>query len=132
MRASGLSVEDGNYPGDRVVLAKLAPALRKLADSTPFQVALLAPQAMPAETLVPVVAAAATVSTVYLSANAPGSPEGWDLPGTVPIALTVKGADAYIIAPKLTVQNLAVELARRVKTGQKAVALSVKRNAPSL
>lgn len=128
MTATGLAVELGGYPGEQVELAELGARLKQLAgDDKPVSVALLAPLALPAETLVPVVAAAASVSTVYLAANAPGVPEGWELPGTIPVAIGTKGADTYAVPPKLTVQDLASELVRRGQAGQKSVALAVKR-----
>lgn len=130
MRATGLAVELGDYPGDRVALPKLAPLLRKLVTDDPAPVALLAPRAMPAQTVVPVIAAAASVSTVYLAVNAPDSPVGWVLPGTLPIALVAKGRDAYVISAEATVENLATELANRLKFGQKTVPVVVKRQPP--
>lgn len=128
MTATGLAVELGDYPGEQVELAELGPRLQNLAqDDKPLAVALLAPLALPAATVVPVVAAAARVSTVYLAANAPGVPEGWELPGTIPVALGAKGVDPYVVSPDLTVQDLASELVRRDKAGQRSVALVVKR-----
>lgn len=104
---SGVAIDLGPvpYPGAQVALAALAGELAKLPDAP---VALLAPKAMPAAPLVPIVTAAASVRPIYLAVAAPGSPEGWMLPGTLPIAL-----DAGALAGA-TVQDVANELAKRV------------------
>jgi hypothetical protein len=127
--ASGVAVELGNYPGDEVKLADLGGALGKLAagDKT-VTITLVVAHATPAEKLVPIVAAASTVAPIYLAANASGAPEGWDLPGTVPIALEAGGGkDALTITPEMTVQSLANELAKRAARGLKKTGLATKK-----
>jgi hypothetical protein len=128
MTATGLAVELGGYPGDAVKPEKLADALAKLADPSDGIVAIsiLAPTATPAEQLVPIIAAAAKLAPVYLAANAANTPEGWDLPGNIPVALEIAakaGKDTYKITHELTVQNLATELAQHSKAGVKKLAL---------
>jgi len=143
--AGGVTVELGNYPGDEVKLADLGGALTKLAngDKT-VSITLVIAHATPAEKLIPIIAAASTVAPIYLAANAPGSPEGWDLPGTIPVALEAGGPgrssqgrpaeragkaddDTIAIKPEMTVQNLATELAKRAKAGQKKASLAAKK-----
>jgi hypothetical protein len=131
MTATGLAVDLGGYPGDAVKPEKLGDALTKLADPSGGIVAIsiLAPTATPAEQIVPIVAAAAKVAPVYLAANAANTPEGWDLPGNIPVALEIAAKagpgheDTYKISHELTVQNLATELAQRSKAGVKKLAL---------
>jgi hypothetical protein len=128
LTATGLAVDLGGYPGDVVKPDKLADAITKLADPNGgiVSISILAPTATPAEQLVPIVAAAAKLAPVYLAANAANTPDGWDLPGNIPVALDVaaKGdKDGYKITHELTVQNLATELAQRSKAGVKKLAL---------
>jgi hypothetical protein len=117
---SGVSVELGTdgYPGKAVPLADLASVLEALVGDNKTQtITLLAPHATPAQTLVPVIAAAATVAPVYLAANAHEAPEGWDLPGAIPVALEAGSASASApisVTGEMTVQQLAAELGKRV------------------
>jgi hypothetical protein len=126
--AGGVAVDLGNYPGDAVKLVDLGGVLGKLAagDKT-ASIALVVPFATPAEKLVPIVAAASTVAPVYLAVNAPGAPLGWDLPGTVPVALEAGGKNALAVTPEMTVQNLATELGKRARSGQKKLGLAAKK-----
>jgi hypothetical protein len=128
MTANGLAVDLGNYPGDAVKPDALAAALGKLADTTPSSITILAPTATPAETLVPIVATAAKVAQVYLGANTAGTPEGWDLPGNIPVALDVvagkPGKDDIKVSHEATAQDLANDLAARAKAGAKKVSLA--------
>lgn len=107
--ATGITVT-GNYPGDKIALADLAAALgpRVTGGAT---ITLLAPRAMPAQALVPVIAAAAPVAPVSLAVTATGAPPGWDLPATLPASLE-PGADVTVSAD-MTVQQLATEVAKR-------------------
>ena len=124
MTATGLAVDLGEYPGNPVKLDGLAAALTKLADATP-SITILAPTAMPAEALVPVVGVAAKVAPVYLAANAANAPEGWELPGNIPVSLDVgTGKTAFKVSHELTAQNLATELSARAKAGTKKLALA--------
>jgi hypothetical protein len=122
--ASGVAVDLGDYPGEVVTPADLATVLGKLAagDKT-VSIAILASVATPAQELVPVVQAASKVAPIYLAVNAPGSPEGWDLPGTIPISLVASGGDALKITGEMSAQNLATELAKRAKAGVKKIVL---------
>jgi hypothetical protein len=122
--ASGVAVDLGNYPGDPIKIADLGAALKKLVgDDKTATIALLAPTATPVETLLPIIVAAAPVAPVYLAVNASNTPEGWDLPASLPIALDVgKGID---ITAEMTVQNLASELAKHL--GQKKIGLQKKK-----
>ncbi len=127
MTATGLAVDLGGYPGDAVKPEKLADALAKLADPSGGIVAIsiLAPTATPAETILPIVGVAAKVAPVYLAANAANAPEGWELPGNIPVALEIgTGKAAFKISHELTTQNLATELAARAKAGTKKLALA--------
>lgn len=140
MSGDGLAVDLGGYPGDQVALDKLPAALAKLegagsgagsaagADASAISISILAPPAAPAETLVPLVAAAAKLAPVYLAANAAGAPDGWDLPGNVPVALDAAAPgdkSAIAITHQMSAQDLANELARRAKTGAKKAALAL-------
>jgi len=122
--ASGVAVDLGNYPGDVVKPADLEAALKKLAngDAT-TTIAILAPVATPAQTLVPVVAIASKVAPVALAVNAHGAPEGWDLPATIQITLVPTGGDVVAITGEMTSQQLATELAKRAKNGTRKVTL---------
>ncbi len=110
--ASGVLAKlgDGDYPGEVVSVAKLGEALRVLTGGDTTQpITILAPHAMPAVKLVPIIAAASAVAPVHLGAHAHESPEGWQLPGAIPVALQA-GKD-LVITDEMTVQNLARELA---------------------
>lgn len=112
--AAGVAADLGTagYPGDAVKVEQLGARLRELAGgSAPEAITILAPHAMPAEKLVPIVAAAAAVAPVYLGAPAPESPHGWQLAGAIPVALSA-GNDVVVTA-EMTVQDLARELAAR-------------------
>jgi hypothetical protein len=125
--ASGVAVDLGNYPGDVVKPTDLGAALKKLAagDAT-VSIAILAPVATPAQQIVTVAATAGGVAPTYLAVNAQGSPEGWDLPATIPVALVVTGGDKLKVDGEMTAQLLATELAKRAKSGQKKIVLSTK------
>ncbi len=123
--ASGVAVELGNYPGDLVKQADLAGALGKLAtgDAT-ATIAILSPVATPAQQLLPVIEAAAKIAPVYLAVNAHAAPEGWDLTATIPIELQVgTSGDTLAIDGEMSTQQLASELARRAKSGQRKLTL---------
>jgi hypothetical protein len=128
MTATGLAVDLGNYPGDAVKLDGLQAALTKLADTTPSSVTILAPTATPAETLVPIVAIASKVAQTYLGANAANTPEGWDLPGNIAVAVDAPpgkpAKDAVKLSHEATAQDLANELATRAKAGAKKASLA--------
>lgn len=112
--ASGITVELGpaGYPGDAVAIDQLGAKLRELAGgNAPDAITLLAPRAMSAEKLLPIVEALASVAPLYLGAPAPESPEGWQLVGAIPVALST-GNDITVTAG-MTVQDLARELASR-------------------
>jgi hypothetical protein len=90
--ASGVTVLAGDapYPGTKVAITALDAALAKLSPGPDARIALIAPRAMPARRLLDVVAAAGAHQLVL--AVAAGGPEGWDLPGVVPIAHSAKRA----------------------------------------
>jgi hypothetical protein len=103
------------YPGKAIAIADLPGVLKGLVGNDKTQtITLLAPHATPAQTLVPVIAAAAPVASVYLAANAHEAPEGWDLPGAIPVALEVGGTSPIVVTGEMTVQQLAAELSKRV------------------
>ncbi len=125
MSAAGLVVDGGNYPGDTVAPEQLSAALTKLAATDPAtSITILASTALPAQQLVVIAAAAAKVAPVYLAVNAHGSPEGWDLTATIPVALT--GGSPLVVSGEMTTQELAAELAKRSKNGQRTVTLVAK------
>jgi hypothetical protein len=110
--ASGVSVELGKdgYPGTEVELAKLPDALKSaIGSDAAATIMVLAPHAMPAQNLVPIVTAAAPVAPLYLAANALESPEGWTLAGAIPVQLAGDGT-AVTVTPEMTVQQLGVAL----------------------
>ena len=112
--ASGVQADMGAdaYPGAPTKLADLPAALKKLATADDT-IMLIAPVATPAEKLVPVIAAAATVAPLYLAANAHDVPEGWQLVGAIPVQLTADGKPPVKGDAEMTVQNLATELAQQ-------------------
>jgi len=91
--AAGVTVEAGEalYPGAPVLPAALAAALDQLAAGPDARIAVIAPRAMAARRLIDVIAAAGEHRLV-LAAAAAGSPEGWHLPGVVPVVLSAKEA----------------------------------------
>ena len=98
------------YPGETVKVEQLAAKLTELGPTDKAQpITILAPQGMPAHKLVAIIAAASTVGTVHLGAKAAESPPGWQLAGTIPIAL--EAGPGIEIKEETTVQNLARELA---------------------
>ena len=104
---------DKGYPGEKVEPDKLGAKVKELVGADKTQtITILAPHGLPAANLVPVIAAASPLAPVYLAANAYESPEGWQLAGTLPIALEV--GDQIKLAEGMTVQNLARELAAHV------------------
>ncbi len=84
--ASGVAlVSEGEvYPGPTVELAALDTALAALSPDAATPVTLLAPAQLPAARLVEVINAVKT-RKVLVGVAAPGSPEGWTLPGTLPV-----------------------------------------------
>jgi hypothetical protein len=90
--ASGVTVLAGDapYPGTPVPITALGAALARLSPGPDARIAVIAPKAMPARRLLDVVAAAGAHPLVL--AAAAGGPEGWSLPGVVPIALSAKRA----------------------------------------
>ena len=101
--AAGVTVDAGGtpYPGDLVALPALRAELAKRAADPARPLALFAPNLMPAARLLDVIAAAAP-HEVMLAVHAPGSPAGWVLAGTVPLALRTgkpdKGAATFALA----------------------------------
>jgi len=91
--AAGVTVDAGEalYPGASVTPKALAAALDKLAAGPDARIALIAPKGMAARRLIDVVAAAGPHKLV-LAAAAAGGPEGWNLPGVVPVVLSAKEA----------------------------------------
>jgi hypothetical protein len=117
LTAAGVVAELGTvgYPGEQVQAKDLGAKLRELVgDDKTRTITVIAPHAMPAQTLVPIIAAASPVAPVYLAANAYESPEGWQLAGAIPIALEAGGSNVITVTGEMTVQNLASELAKRV------------------
>lgn len=112
--AAGVLVDlhEAGYPGEAVKLEELGAKLIEIVGGDKTQtITLLAPHAMPAVNLVPIIAAASAVAPVYLGAHAYESPEGWQLAGAIPVALEAgKGIE---VTDEMTVQNLASELAKR-------------------
>lgn len=109
LAAGGVQVDLGEtgYPGAEIEVGKLAEKLRyALGDTKDPTITLLAPHAMPAQNLVPIVAAAAQVAPVYLAANAFEAPEGWTLPAQIPVPLGTTG-DPVTVTAEMTVQQLA-------------------------
>jgi hypothetical protein len=98
--AAGVRVDAGEalYPGATVTPRALAAALDRLAPDPDARIALIAPRAMSARRLLDVVAAAGAHKLV-LAAAAAGAPEGWSLPGVVPVVLSAAPATATAEAP---------------------------------
>lgn len=122
--ANGVTVDGITFPGDVVKPADLEAALTKLANGDATStIAIFAPVATPAQTIVPVVATASKVAPVALAVNAHGAPEGWDLPATIQIQLVPTGGDVLAVTGEMTAQQLATELAKRAKSGTRKVTL---------
>jgi hypothetical protein len=120
----GLDVTN-DYPGRQVALADLPDALKQLIHGDPTEsLTLLAPHAMPAENLVPVIQAAGAIAPLYLAASAHESPEGWQLPGAIPVAIGPDGDGTVGVTGEMTVQNLATELGKKVAQNVKRVGVS--------
>jgi hypothetical protein len=116
--ASGVTVElDAHgYPGRPLTPAQLGAALTEqlgAADPGASTVTLVAPSAMAARALVPVIAATAPLARVRLAALAHESPAGWPLVGTLAVALEAGGDDPLVVTADMTVQQLATVLALR-------------------
>jgi hypothetical protein len=108
--ATGVAV--GSYPGSEVELAKLPEALKAaIAGDATATITVLAPHAMPAANLVPIVTAAAPIAPLYLGANAIEAPEGWTLAAAIPVQLATDGTPVTV-TPEMTVQQLAVAVAQ--------------------
>jgi hypothetical protein len=124
LAAKGLEVTN-DYPGQQVALADLPAALKKLLGGDPTEsLTLLAPHAMPAENLVPVIQVAGAIAPLYLAATAHESPEGWQLPGAIPVAIGPEGDAAIGVTGEMTVQNLATELGKKVTQNVKRVGVT--------
>jgi len=97
---AGVAIEAGEvpYPGAPVTPRALAAALGKLAPEPDARIAMIAPKAMAARRLIEVVAAAGERKLV-LAAEAAGAPEGWHLPGVVPVALSTREAPGALRLP---------------------------------
>jgi hypothetical protein len=89
---AGVTVLAGEapYPGTQVAGKALAAALARLSPDPDGRIAVIAPKAMAARRLVDVAAAAGAHQLVL--AAAAGGPEGWSLPGVVPVVLSAKQA----------------------------------------
>jgi hypothetical protein len=87
---AGVTVDAGEtpYPGAKVAPKALAAALDKLSPDPRARITMIAPKAMAARRLIEVVAAAGAHELV-LAAAGTGGPEGWSLPGVVPVTLSV-------------------------------------------
>lgn len=124
LSATGLSVTN-DYPGTPVAIADLASTVEKLVVGDPTQtITLLAPHAMPAENLVPVIAAIGSIAPLYLGATAHESPEGWQLPGAIPVGLGRDGDAEVAVTGEMTVQNLGTELAKKAAQDLKRVGVT--------
>lgn len=122
--AKGLEVTN-DYPGQQVALADLPAALKKLIDNDPTEtLTLLAPHAMPAENLVPVIQAAGAIAPLYLAATAHESPADWQLPGAILVAIGPDGDGTIGVTGEMTVQNLATELGKKVAQSVKRVGVT--------
>jgi hypothetical protein len=103
---------DAGYPGSEAAPARLGEALRYMVgDDKDPSFTLLAPYAMPAQDLLPILKTAVQVAPVYLAANAAGAPEGWSLPANIPVPFAATG-DPLVVRPEMTVQQLAGALAQ--------------------
>jgi len=114
LTASGIHVDLGEtgYPGAQTDRSKLVEALRyAIGDAKDPTITLLAPHAMPAQDLLPIVAAAVQVAPVHLAANWVDAPEGWALPADLHVALESAG-DPVTVTAEMTVQQLAGALAQ--------------------
>ncbi len=82
--ATGLTLVPGGeaYPG-----ALVTPATFTLAGTT-GPVAVVAPVGLPAKRIVDVVELVGGGDQLHLAVVGPGSPEGWVVPGTIPIAMS--------------------------------------------
>jgi hypothetical protein len=121
------SAED--YPGKPVAVTDLLASVTTLAgsgSSKGMNVTLVAPAAAPAASLVPVVAALARLPwRTRLAVRANESPDGWDLPGTAPVAFD-GGANKITIrvTKDMTVQQLVDLLAKQSHDGIAQVGIS--------
>lgn len=122
LTAAGVAVDTG-YPGEAVKPDELAAKLTELIGGDKTQaIMILAPHAMAAQQLASIIATASAIAPVYLAAAAPQSPQGWQLPGAIPIALQA-GKDIQVTG-EMTVQNLARELGVRAARNETRVGVT--------
>lgn len=110
--ANGVEVNMGKepYPGKAVSLADVPATLTAMTGGDKSKwVALLAPTSMPADKLVPVVAAAAPVVSLHLAVAAPKSPAGWQLPAVLATPLSIADNGVQVTAD-MPVQKLVAML----------------------
>ncbi len=120
---NGVAVDMGphGYPGTKVTVDQLRATLDQLGgDDRGLRITLLAPLATPAQSLVPIIAAAAAVAPVHLAVTARDAPEGWDLPAML-VASVDTQEPTLRVTGKTSVQQLADQLANAAATGTKRV-----------
>jgi hypothetical protein len=128
----GVRVDLGptGYPGKAVTLAELPDVLLGLpavvlpdgTRPTRPMVMILAPPAVLAATLVPIIDAAGKADVeVYLAARADDAPQGWELPAPVPLEL-IPGPD-LAVTRDMTVQQLVDALVARIPRGSAIVGI---------
>jgi hypothetical protein len=121
--ANGVTVDMGpnGYPGTKVTVDQLRATLDGLAgDDRGIRITLMAPLATPAQSLVPIIAAAAAVAPVYLAVTARDAPEGWELPAAVGVSVDTQDPTLKLTG-ETSVQQLADLLAREAARGTKRV-----------
>jgi len=125
LTATGIEVMLGptGYPGEQVTITKLGDALKKLKGR---RITLIAPQAMPAKTLVPVIAAASKIGPLFLAVNSRRPVLGWPLASDIEVALEASGKNPIVVTGDMTVAKLANELGERASQGQAKVGIKAK------
>lgn len=121
--ATGVTVDMGPdaYPGAKVSVEELRAALDALGgDDRGRRITLLAPLATPAQSLVPIIAAAAAAAPVYLAVTARDAPEGWELPAALDVSVDTQDP-TFKLTGETSVQQLADQLANAAARGTKRV-----------
>lgn len=121
--------EPDAYPGRAVPLRQLASELKKLTGGDGLSsIVLIAPRSAAARAILPILEAGPPtgIPMIFLAARALESPDGWQLPGAIRVAIELDDRDPIVVTDTMTVQLLADELARRASQGVTRVGLAVR------
>ena len=129
MTKDGVQVSNADdYPGKSVALSDLLSSVKTLAgndSSKGMNITLVVPANALAASLVPIVAALKTLPwRTRLAVHANESPQGWDLPGTTPVAFDMKATIVVGVTKDMNVQQLVDLLAKHSHDGVTQVGIT--------